>query len=250
MQKAYAESAEAGRPGTAPRYVAIKRYIQRSLKSGELKPGDRTPSEAELVVRFGVSRMTANRALRELQAEGTVVRRAGIGSFIAEPTTLGHMIEIRNIADEIRARGHDYRAQVIQNVSTKATTRTAPLLGVALGTRIFHSIIVHHEADVPIQLEERHVLASIAPDYGRTDFTLTTPNEYLTKIAPLDKVEHRVRSIMPDLVTRQLLNLRDDEPALLMIRQTWSRNLLVSHALLTHPGSRFELSASFAVPGA
>lgn len=250
MQKAIVGSAKAGPQATAPRYVAIKKYIQHSLKIGELKPGDRTPSEAELVVRFGVSRMTANRALRELQAEGTVIRRAGIGSFIAEPATLGHMIEIRNIADEIRARGHEYRAQVIQNVATKAATRTAPLLGVALGTPIFHSIIVHHEAGVPIQLEERHVLASIAPDYGKTDFTLTTPNEYLTKIAPLEKVEHRVRAIVPDLVTRQLLNLRDDEPALLMIRQTWSRNLLVSHALLTHPGSRFELSASFAVPGA
>src|SRR3546814_5734996 len=99
--------------------------------------------------------MTANRALRELQSAGVIVRRAGSGSFIAEPKPIGHMIEIRNIAEEIRGRGHDYRARVIQNFEEKASAETAALLEVPVGTKIFHSIIVHHEAEFPIQLEER-----------------------------------------------------------------------------------------------
>lgn len=231
-----------------PRYAAIKLFIQRGIASGAMKPGDRIPSEAELVAQFQVSRMTANRALRELQNTGTVVRRSGIGSFVAEPTPLGHMIEIRNIAEEIRARGHEYRALVVGNEQAKANRRSAPLLGVAAGTRIFHSIIVHHEAGIPIQLEERFVLASAAPDYGQMDFTQTTPNEYLTRTAPLERVEHRVRAVMPDARTRDLLKLKPDEPVLSMTRQTWSRSRLVSHAILTHPGNRFQLSATFSVP--
>lgn len=234
----------------APRYVAIKLFIHDAIKSGALRPGDRVPSEAELVSRFGVSRMTANRALRELQGAGVLVRRAGSGSFVAEAKPIGHMIEIRNIADEVRARGHAYRARVVQNEAVKAMGDTAALMGVAAGTRLFHSIIVHHEAEFPIQIEERIVLASAAPGYGDMDFTHTTPNEYLTRTAPLERVEHRVRAAMPDDLTRGLLGLRDDEPILVMIRQTWSRGRLVSHAWLTHPASRFELSASFAVPGA
>ncbi|MGY4398425.1 GntR family histidine utilization transcriptional repressor [Sphingomonas sp. UYAg733] len=231
----------------APRYLAIKQFITDAIRRGALKPGDRVLSEAELVAQFSVSRMTANRALRELQTAGLLVRRAGIGSFIAEPKPIGHMIEIRNIADEVRARGHDYRARVIQNASEKATQETAALLNVAVGTRLFHSIIVHHEAEFPIQLEERVVLASIAPDYGDIDFTKTTPNEYLTRIAPLERVAHRVRATMPDARTRSLLGLNELEPVLLLTRQTWSRSRLVSHAWLTHPGSRFELSAAFSV---
>ena len=159
------------------------------------------------------------------------------------------MIEIRNIADEVRARGHAYRARVVQNDIVRATVATAALLHVPAGTRLFHSIIVHHEAEWPIQLEDRIVLASAAPDYGRIDFTRTTPNEYLTRIAPLERVEHRVRAAMPDAATRALLGLDEKEPALIMIRQTWSRGRLVSHACLTHPAHRFELSASFSVPG-
>ncbi len=231
-----------------PRYLAIKQFVTDAIGSGALKPGDRVLSEAELVSRFCVSRMTANRALRELQNAGVLVRRTGIGSFVAESRPIGHMIEIRNIADEVRARGHAYRARVIQNEVKKATAKTAPLLCVSLGSRLFHSIIVHHEAEFPIQLEERFVLASAAPEYADMDFTQTTPNEYLTRIAPIERVEHRVRAAMPDSRTRSLLGLGELEPVLLLTRQTWSSSRLVSHAWLTHPASRFELSASFSVP--
>lgn len=233
----------------SPRYAAIKQYLTDAVRTGALKPGDRVPSEAELVARFAVSRMTANRALRELQSAGVLIRRPGIGSFIAEPKPIGQMIEIRNIADEVRARGHGYRARVIQNIAEKAGADAASLLEVAIGTRLFHSVIVHHEAEFPIQLEDRFVLASVAPDYGDMDFTQTTPNEYLTRIAPLERVEHRVRAAMPDDRVRRLLGLNDGEPILVMTRRTWSRSRLVSHARLTHPGNRFELSAAFSVLG-
>jgi len=232
-----------------PRYAAIKQSICNAVRDGLLKPGDRVPSEAELVEQFDVSRMTANRALRELQAAGILVRRAGSGSFIAEPKPIGQMIEIRNIADEIRARGHVYRARVVQNEVIRASADMAGLLEVPVGTKLFHSIIVHHEAELPIQLEERFVLASAAPDYGKMDFTQTTPNEYLTRTAPLERVEHRVRAEMPDPQTHMMLGLAEGEPVLRMTRRTWSHSRLVSHARLTHPGSRFELSAAFAIDG-
>lgn len=231
----------------APRYVAIKRSISGAVRDGRLKPGDRVPSEAEIVEQFDVSRMTANRALRELQAAGVLVRRAGVGSFIAEPKPIGQIIEIRNIAEEVRERGHAYRARVIRNVEEKAGADTASLLEAPIGTRIFHSIIVHHEAEFPIQLEERFVLASVAPDYSKIDFTQMTPNEYLTRTAPLERVEHRVRAEMPDAHTHSMLGLSDGEPVLRMTRRTWSHSRLVSHAWLTHPGSRFELSAAFSI---
>ncbi|TFI58470.1 histidine utilization repressor [Sphingomonas parva] len=230
-----------------PRYVAIKQFVVKGIASGELKPGDRLPSEAELVDQFKVSRMTASRALRELQNSGIIVRLPGVGSFVAEPAPQSQIIQIRNIADEIRSRGHEYSATVVQNASEKANRKTSPLLGVALGTPIFHSIIVHNEAGLPIQLEERFVLAAAAPEYGTRDFTQMTPNEYLTKVAPLERVDHTVRAVMPDGRARELLQMKDGEPALLNIRQTWSKSRVVSYARLTHPGSRFEFNDTFTV---
>lgn len=230
-----------------PRYAAIKSYVLDAISRGALKPGDRLQSESELRKQFSVSRMTAHRALRELQDAGIIVRMPGVGSFVADPSAKGHIIEIRNIADEIRSRGHAHSARVIRNKAQRADRKTAALLGVGPGTALFHSIIVHHESGVPIQLEDRLVLASAAPDYGQADFTRTTPNEYLMRAAPLERVDHTVRAILPDARARDLLDVAENEPCLLLIRRTWSKSRLVSHARLTHPGTRFEFNDSFTV---
>lgn len=230
-----------------PRYAAIKSHILDAIGRGALKPGDRVQSESELRRQFGVSRMTAHRALRELQDAGVVVRMPGLGSFVADPSAKGHIIEIRNIAEEIRSRGHVHSAQVIANRAQKADRKAAERLGIVAGTPVFHSTIVHHETGIPIQLEDRFVLASAAPGYDEADFTRITPNEYLMRVAPLERVDHIVRAILPDAATRELLQIPDKEPCLLLIRRTWSNSRLVSYARLTHPGSRFEFNDSFTV---
>ena len=229
------------------RYAAIKKYVVEGIGRGDFRPGDRIESEAELIKRFGVSRMTANRALRELQDAGVLVRLPGVGSFVADPSAKGHIIEIRNIADEIRARGHQHSAMVVKNVAEKANRKTAPLLGVAIGTPIFHSVVVHYESGTPIQLEERFVLGEAAPGYADVDFTTITPNAFLMSVAPLERVGHIVRAVLPGEDARELLDIKETEPCLLLIRKTWSRSRLVSYARLTHPSSRFEFEDSFTV---
>ena len=64
-----------------PRYQHIKDLIIEQISKGELRPHDRVPSENELVESTGVSRMTANRALRELTNEGIVTRIVIISIF-------------------------------------------------------------------------------------------------------------------------------------------------------------------------
>ena len=63
-----------------PVYEDIKRRIKEQIRRGDLKAGDRVPSEYELVNQLGVSRNQTRQALRELELEGYVVRRRGSGS--------------------------------------------------------------------------------------------------------------------------------------------------------------------------
>ena len=88
-----------------PRYQQVKDLIIERIASGDLRPTDRVPSENELVETTGVSRMTANRALRELTSEGYVERRAGSGTYVADLKATSHLLEVRNIADEVARRG-------------------------------------------------------------------------------------------------------------------------------------------------
>ena len=76
-----------------PRYQQLKDFIIEQISSGELQPLDRVPSENELVESKSVSRMTANRALRELNDEGYVERIAGRGTFVSDFRSRSHLLE-------------------------------------------------------------------------------------------------------------------------------------------------------------
>jgi GntR family histidine utilization transcriptional repressor len=230
-----------------PLYQQVKDYISEHVASGTWAEGDRVPSENELVRTLGASRMTINRALRELTAEGILRRVQGLGTFVASEKTQSAILEIRNIADEIRERGHEHRSAPHRVSAEMADAHVAHLLELETGATIYHSIIVHFDNDVPVQLEDRYVNPAVAPDYLDLDFTRTTPNEYLMRSAPLLAVEHVIEATLPDRLTRRLLRMPKGEPCLLLHRRTWSGEHVAAYARLYHPGSRFRLSAGFSV---
>src|SRR5271154_6279968 len=228
-----------------PLYQQVKRHILDNIGSGKWGASARVPSENDIVRSFGVSRMTANRALRELRDEGVLVRVAGVGSFVADRHARAHPLEIRGIADEIRERGHVHRAEIVSLERVRAVAELAEDFGVAQRSELYCSVIVHFENDRPVQLEDRYVLPKLAPDYLRVDFSKTTPYDYLIKVAPLQEAEHLLRAEMPDERTRELLDMKRDEPCLLMIRRTWTAGQIASVARLYYPGSRYEMSGRF-----
>ena len=228
-----------------PLYLKVKRHILDNIGSGKWATSSRVPSENDIVKSFGVSRMTANRALRELRDEGVLVRIAGVGSFVADRQAHAHPLEIRGIADEIRQSGQANRAEIISLERVRAVAELAEDFGIAPRSELFCSVIVHFENDRPVQLEDRYVLPRLAPDYLKVDFTKTTPYDYLTRVAPLQEAEHILRAVMPDERTRKLLSMKRDEPCLLMIRRTWTAGQIASVARLYYPGSRYEMSGRF-----
>ena len=228
-----------------PLYLQVKRHILENIGSGKWGTSTRVPSENDIVKSFGVSRMTANRALRELRDEGVLVRIAGVGSFVADHHAHAHPLEIRSIADEIRDRGHVHRSQIHSLERIRAVGELAEDFGVAPRSELYCSVIVHFENDRPIQLEDRYVLPKLAPDYLKLDFSRTTPYDYLIKVAPLQEAEHVLRAEMPDELTRKLLAMKRDEPCLVVIRKTWAAGQIASVARLYYPGSRYEMSGRF-----
>lgn len=69
----------------APKYRQVYAALRREIQSGRWTRGQRLPSEAELVKRFGASRITVGRAVRELQSAGLVERRIGSGTYLKTP---------------------------------------------------------------------------------------------------------------------------------------------------------------------
>jgi GntR family histidine utilization transcriptional repressor len=185
----------------------------------------------------------------ELNDEGYVERVAGVGTFVADFKAVSHVLEVRNIADEIDMRGHSHAATVLVQEQSPAGPRTANALRIDEGSEVFRLVLIHHENAIPIQVEHRFVLMDFAPDCLEQDFTTITPSAYLSAISPLQEAEHVVRAVMPDDEIKSSLEMGDGEPCLVVSRRTWAHGRPVTFARLYHPGSRFELSGHYVPPG-
>lgn len=230
---------------SAPLYIQIKQFILDKIETGEWMTGQRIATEFELTEQFEVSRMTVNKAIRDLVNEGRLQRRPRLGTFVCDPVEKSEspLLDIRNIAAEVRDRGREYRSKVLKQVAIKADATIATKLGVMLGTTVFYSEIIHYEDSTPIQLELRWVNSQYAPSYLDQDFTHITPNQFLSDNCPLSAIEHTVEAIVPDNRIKLDLNMSSNEPCLLLNRRTWSQDKLVSTALLYHPGNKYKLSS-------
>ena len=224
-----------------PRYQQIKHFILDKIECGEWAESRKVPSENELCQQFSVSRMTARKALQELTASGVLMRQQGLGTFVAPLKSQSSMLTVRNIADEIRERGHGYSNRVLLLSEEKASEAIAISLELPESATVFHSIIVHYENGLPLQWEERHINPRFAPDYLKQDFTQETPNVYLNRVAALTEATHVVEAILPSEEISGALDMESGAPCLRIMRRSWCRNGVVSIAKLMHPGDRYRL---------
>ncbi len=231
-----------------PLYLQVKKYIQAQISADTWQPDSKIPSENELVHTLGVSRMTVNRALRELTMEGLLVRLQGVGTFVARRKPQSALLEIKSISREIEGRGGVHSSEVLMLEKLPVTESLAALLGVQAGATVFHSILIHRESGVPIQYAERFVNPAVAPDYLNQDFTSITPSEYLLSVAPITKVEHVIEAAMPEVQVRKSLEMKSSEPCLVLYRKTWSRDNVATSSTLIFPGSRYRLGGQFKPP--
>jgi GntR family histidine utilization transcriptional repressor len=230
---------------TAPLYAKVKEHILEHIRSGAWTPGTRVPSENELVESFSISRMTANRALRELTADGFLSRVPGVGTFVREPPARSSLMELRNIAEEIAQRGHAYAAHVEKRRTVEATPALAEQFEVKLPATLFHLVMVHTENGVPVQLEDRHVNPIAVPRFNEQDFAKITPTAYLIAHRPVDELEHTVEALLPTPEQRALLDIDENEPCLALHRRSWSKGHVVTVATLIYPATRYALYSRY-----
>lgn len=224
-----------------PQFIRIKASLLAAIEQGDYAPGAQVLSENQLADKHGVSRMTARRALTELVDEGILARSQGAGTFVCDQRPMSSMLTIRGIRDEVLARGHDYQCHVLAQKSVPADSYAASCFGVAEHVSLFHSLILHLENQIPIQLESRLVNPAMAPDYLEQNFTAVTVNQYLNTIAPLTEAEHSVEAVLATAQQAGYLQIAATIPCLQIHRRTYSRRGVVSLARLIHPGNRYRL---------
>jgi len=228
-----------------PAYEQVKVFIKQKITSGIWRPGDAVPSESALQQQFAVSRMTVNRAVKELAVEGVVSRTRGSGTVVAQLHRISSTLAIRDIHDEILERGHTHSTRALKLEPVRADAKLAARFKLRSGAKLFHSVLVHLEDDVAIQLEDRYVNPAAAAQYLRNDFVTTTPTRYLLEHAPLTEASFSIEASLASVDEARALGIKRGEPCLVMTRSTVSGPHVASLARLVYPGSRYSFDGKF-----
>jgi GntR family histidine utilization transcriptional repressor len=229
---------------STPIYQRIKDYLMGEIAAGRWKEGEVVPSEQALVRQFGVSRMTVNRAVRELTAEQVLTRRQGSGTFVAPKKYQATLVEIKSIADEIRSRGHAHRSSLRLLESGKAGELLARQFALPTGSALFHSVIIHFENEAPIQVEDRWVNPSCAPHYLEQDFAAITPNQHLMAAAPLQGATYSIEALAAPREVAEMLAIDTRQSCLVLKRRTTSMGQVASVVTMWHPGELYQYTGS------
>ena len=233
------------RAGVQPAFKRIKAHVLGQIQAGHWKEGDAIPSEQVLANEFGVARMTANRALRELSDDRILLRVQGSGTYVAQQRFQSTLLEIHSIAEEIHARGHAHRSELQRLERVTADEVAAADFELAAGQPLFRSVVLHFEDALPIQVEDRAVNPALAPDYMQLDFSRTTANEYLMRVAPLAGVRYCIEARLPPPEIAAMLQIEESQPSLVLCRKTLSRGQVASVATLWHPADRYQFTGGF-----
>jgi len=149
-----------------PLYLQVHDRLLALIQEGGLQPGERLPSETDLAGRFGISRATLREALRLLEDEGIVVRRHGVGTFVAANAHLETGLErLESVLALAGRQGMETRVEDLVVATVEADRAVAERLRVERGTpltSISRTILV---ADRPAAYMQDLVLPSwLTPD--------------------------------------------------------------------------------------
>jgi GntR family histidine utilization transcriptional repressor len=228
-------------PATGGLRARITNHVVGRIVSGEWQPGDRIPSENDLVATFGVSRMTVHHALRDLTARGFLIRRSGSGTFVAEPGAYVAEYRHLDVIEEIAKRGGRHRAEVLRRDLRPATASEAEAFGSAIGDAIFHAVVLHHEDDLPLELEDRLIAPRFLPDAMAVDLLARTLFSRLMLVRPYREGSEVVRAVIGSDEERRLLGAARGLPCLEVSRRTWSPEGVVTVARMLRVGERARL---------
>lgn len=238
-----------------PAYQRIKAAILHNIHSGQWQAGSAISTEMALAKEFGVSRMTVNRALKELSEERVLERRQGSGTFVAQQQFNHTFVEVRNIAEDLKSANRDYKAEVISKHRITALMLNDSLrrkfdidVGFSVNADkadepiLYEVKIIHFADDQPIQVEERWVDAAAVPHFIEQDFSEVNTSDYLIEKIPLERGSYTIRALAAPKDIAEALQIKVQSPTLVLQRKTYSAGKVITFVKMWHAGDRYQFA--------
>lgn len=232
-----------------PLHERIRSDFEARILAGDLVPGDRLPIEQELMRDYGCSRMTVNKALSALSTAGLIDRRKRAGTFVARPRVHSMVLDVPDLAAEVRERGQTY-AYVPLVRSLREADPDSPDEALLAGRgRLMQFDGLHLADSIPLAAEYRLVSAAAVPDMVDAPIDSEPPGSWLLQHVPWTEADTRISALSASPGAARLLQVAPGTACLCVERRTWRGTEWITHVRQIFPGGAYDLVARFG-PGA
>ena len=136
-----------------PLYRQLEKYFRSAIISGELKPGDKIPTEEELSKQFKVSRITVRNAISLLAEDGLLVKHQGRGTFVSKPKIARDIIPVINFTLNSKINGRRPGCNTISIREVPASTVDQEAFHIPAGGKMIEIARVRYMDDEPVVIE-------------------------------------------------------------------------------------------------
>jgi GntR family transcriptional regulator len=163
-----------------PRYHQIAQALRDRIHSGDIAPGARLDNQRRLAEDFGVTLMTLRQALEVLEREGLIMRRHGLGTFVALPSVDYDILNFRAFAGDLSAVGEDVATRFLRSHFGPADRLAARELTLAPGARVFVLERLRLVDGRPTSFQVSHLAAALGEEVAKADLAVTPLRQVLS----------------------------------------------------------------------
>ncbi|MBU4609416.1 GntR family transcriptional regulator [Achromobacter sp. GG226] len=176
----------------SPLFARVRDALRTAILRGELPPGAKLPSEAQLSAQHGVSRITVRQALAELQASGLVRTVNGRGSFVSQPGAPGGQSPLVGVLESMRKRGFRAHGRLVSQRTVPANAEVAKALGLIAGTPVGALTVMRYRDDAPFAIGTTYLDPPLAERLATQDLVEHDVNDVLHRVLGLRTAKTRV----------------------------------------------------------
>ena len=209
--------------GMVPKYYLVKQKIVEMINNEEIGPDGMVPSERELMGSFGISRITAKKAIDDLVNEGYLYRIQGKGTFVKKETLDQDLISITSCTQDIVKLGMTPSKRLLEAEVIEADKTRMRKLQLCQGEKVYKVKRVYYANNDPVNLTTTYLPCKAFPlidsyDFGTNSIYNILETKYGTKITKAIRTIEAVLAV--DEVAREL-RIKEGDPILLFRAVTY-----------------------------
>lgn len=222
----------------------LRAILEQGIRSGQYKPNDFFTTEKDLCLQFGVSVITAKRALDELEAEGLLVRQRGRGTFVAQPRFSQVLDHFYRFTVSMREQGLTPSSRVLSVRKSLPDARVAAMLGLTRKEYVVEIERLRMVNGEPFFLQTSFLPLRLLPGVDKRDHARRSLYEILAE--DYHRAPTRCTDTFEPVALRRhevkLLQTQEHFPGLRLERVTFSGDIPVEYSRGVMRGDRCRLT--------